>query len=399
MNRTLVGAVAVLATLSVPMLSSAADPHYTDSNVYQVEQKYPYIVYPSSHQMDDHYPWETTSYPFDPNIYYYWHEQQEIISQERSITGGVLRTDTDGVSILDISQGSIPESSQTNVSPMMEVRPGTGAAPTNATFVKNYHRSEGFGNSLFGASYVIDASITATPATADQAKRVDAYADGKVLATAFSYSKEIVRGRAQIQGQQGGANSGNAALFAMGQQIWSGNLYYEFSTTPINWSRTFFSASKTFMVGPVPITVKASISGGVKLTISGQIGPTVAKLSADPGGWASVTASASVNIIVAKFGVEGYLTLINVTLPSYGELFWPVCSLDWTLRSVLNLNTISGNLKLFAQINFLFFKKKWDVTIATWSGITRNWTLLNINGTQELGICMFTGEPAMTAMQ
>ncbi len=386
MNRMLLK-VAALAALAVPSLAAAAD--YSDPSVYQVESKYPYVVYPSSYEMDDSYPWETSAYPFDPNIYYFPYEQQMIVDSETTISGGAQVTDTDGLQLIDISQGNIPEATQTNVAPMVEIVPDSGVVPLDATFIKTYHRSEGFGNSLFGASYVIDANITATPATATQAKRVDAVGDGKVVAKAFSYTKEIVRGRAEIHGQQGGANTGSAALYAMGQQIWSANLSYTFSPTPINWSRTFFSVSKTFMVGPVPITVKASLSGGVKLTILGELSPTVARLTANPGGWSNVTASASVNIIVASFGVEGSLTLINVTLPTYGELFWPICSLDWTLKSTLNLNTISGTLKLYAKIKFLFFKKKWTVTIAKWSGITRNWTLLNVEGLQELGICLY----------
>jgi hypothetical protein len=389
----LLKATAVLSLAVVPTIS-AAEPTYTDSQVYQVDPKYPYVVYPASYELNNNYAWETTSYYFDPNLYYFQYEQQQIISDEVQASGGTLTTDTDGSPLINVSQGSIPEATQQNVAATVESLPGGSELQTQGTtYNKSYYRAQNFGNSLFGAGYVIDANITSTEATLDQKKRVDAYAEGKVVAIAFNNQKEIVRGRAEVHGQEGGANSGNAAVYAMGQQIWSANLYYTFNVTPINWSRTFFSVSKTFMVGPVPISVKASLSGGVKMTVSGEVGPTVAKLSAAAGGWANVTASASVNIIVASFGVEGNLTLINVTLPAYGELFWPYCTINWTLKSTLSLNTLSGNLKLYAKIKFLFFSKTWRVTIATWSGLTYNWTLVDLTGTKDLGICMFMTPP------
>jgi hypothetical protein len=389
----LLKATAVLAIATVPVIA-AAEPVYTDTQVYQVNPKYPYVVYPASYELNNHYSWDTTSYYFDPNLYYFQYEQQQIIANEAQVTGGTLSTDTDGSSLITVNQGSIPEATQQNVPATVESLPGGSGMQTQGTnYIKSYYRSQSFGNSLFGAGYVIDANITSTEATATAKKRVDAYAEGKVVATAFNNQQEIVRGRAEVHGQEGGANSGTAALYAMGQQIWSANLYYTFNATPINWSRTFFSVNKTFMVGPVPINVKASLSGGVKMTVSGEVGPTVAKLSATAGGWSNVTASASVSIIIASFGVEGNLTLINVSMPAYGELFWPYCTINWTLKSTLSLNTLAGNLSLFAKIKFLFFSKTWRVTIATWSGLTYNWTLVDLNGTKDLGICMFEMAP------
>ncbi|WP_375765584.1 hypothetical protein NR798_28180 [Archangium gephyra] len=393
MNLKLIGAFTLAAVLA-PAVASA-EPVYTDTQPYQVSSQFPYVAYPSGYQMDDRYPWDTTSYTFDPYRTYSTSEQQTVIMQEAGLTSAVMTMDTSGAQVLEIDQGRIPESYIQTAPPPVEQSPvgdmGTWGemGTADATFNKTYYRSEGFGNSLFGAKYVINAAVTATPATSGQAKKVEAFGEGKVLGTAFSYEKELVRARADIYGQQGGSNGGSAGLFAMGQQIWSANLSYTFGPAPIDWSRTFFSVSKTFVVGPVPITVKASLAGGVKFSLVGEIAPTVARLTVNSGGWSNVTASASVNIIVARFGVEGSLSLINVTLPAVGELFWPICSLDWTLRSNLNLNTLSGQLKLFAEIRLLFFKKKWSTTIASWSGITRNWQLLNINGTQELGICMY----------
>ncbi|MBJ6761641.1 hypothetical protein JGU66_12770 [Myxococcaceae bacterium JPH2] len=384
--RLLSGVAAAVCAVVVPQVALAQVPSYSDPVVYTVDTgAFPATTYPSGYQLDNNYPWKS-SYPFSPN--YTTSEQQLIINQEVALTHGTLGTDpADGKPNITIDQGVIPEANTQNVQPAVTVTNDSASLPTgNQPFTKSYFRNEGFGNSLFGAGYVIDASMTATPSTGVGEKRVEAYAEGKVTATAFSFQKEIVRGRAEISGQQGGNNSGTAKVYAMGQQIWSGNLFYSFEITPINWSRTFFSASKTFMVGPVPVRVAASVSGGVKLTVTGQIGPTVARLTATPGGWANVTASAGVDIIIAGFGVEGSLTLININLPAFAELFWPFYSLDWTLKATLNLNALSGTLKLYVRIGFWIFKKTWWLTIASWGGINQSWNLYTNNGSLILGM-------------
>ncbi|MDY7230329.1 hypothetical protein [Hyalangium rubrum] len=382
-----------MAAVLVPGLALAAEPHFPDPQPYQVEVQYPYVAYPTSYQLNDNYAWES-SYPFNPGLYYHPYEQQLIVQDELDVTGGILSTDPTGMPLVSIIQGNIPEAVIQNVPPTVEHFPAADPQFQSPSYNKSYSRTQSFGNNIFGGGYAIDAAITATDGSLSEAKRVEAFAEGKVFGTAFNTQKELVRGRVEIRGQQGGANSGTAALYAVGQQIWSTNLSYTFAPAPINWSRTFLSASKTFMVGPVPINVKASLAGGVKLTVLGEVTPTVARLTATPGGWSNVTASASVSIIIASFGVEGSLTLINATMPSTGELFWPLCTINWKLKSNLALNTLSGTLSLYAKIKFLFFSKKWSVTIAQWNGLNYNWTLVDVNGTKDLGMCNYMNGPA-----
>ncbi|WNG20726.1 hypothetical protein [Cystobacter fuscus] len=382
--RLAVSAGAFLLTIGVAQVSSAQVPSYVDPVVYEVDPtSFPTTSYPGGYQLNNNYEWES-SYPFAGS--YSATEQELIIKDELVRTGGTRSTDSDGSTIINIDQGIIPEANQGDITPPLEVNNDNVAPSGTAPFTKSYYRSDNLGNSVFGAGYIIDASMTSTPATGTAEKRVEAHAEGKVYAVAFGAQKEIVRGRAEVSGQAGGNNSGTASLYAMGQQVWSGNLYYSFEITPINWSRTFFSASKRFMVGPVPVSVSASISGGLKLTVSGQIGPTIARLSATAGGWANANASAGVDIVVAGVGVEGAVTLINVSLPAFAELFWPFYSLDWKLKADLSLNTLNGNLKLWVRVGFWFFKKTWRLTIASWSGYTQNINVYNNAGSLILGI-------------
>jgi hypothetical protein len=389
MRRSVLKAVA-LSSFAVANVA-VAQVEYTDTQTYQVQSKYPATTYAAGYQLDNRYPWETQVVAFNPVTTYSTSQQTTVVSSETSLTAPATSVDpADGMQLMSYNQGSIPEASQPSFPAPIEYLPQSTSGSVNvasAPYTRSYFRDERLGNSLFGTGYTINASITATPPTATAAKRIEALGEGKVYGLAFGFQREIVRGRAYISGQSGGGSTGTAAVFVMGQQIWSVNLVRTFNTTPLNWSRTFFNASKTFMVGPIPITVKASLSGGAKVTITGEIGPVIGRLEANPGGWANVAASASVNVIVARFGVQGSLNLINVSLPSVGELYWPLCSLDWVLTSTLNLSALAGNIDLFAELRFLFFKKKWTVNIARWGGINRSWTLLNINGTHDLGLC------------
>lgn len=381
MMKAVSRAFALLA-LTVSAVASAQD--YQDTTPYVVDGvKYPYTVYPSSTVLDNKIPWETTILPFSQTATYTPPEQDAVVNSEAALLNAPILLDiNDGKRNVDYLQAVIPEAHIQNVPPLVETPPlTTDPTPPPATPVTiSYQRTEKYGNSTFGAGYNVNTYVTATPANGALAKKEEALAEGRLYGTAFSYEKELVRGRAYVCGQQGGCNSGTAALYALGSQIWTANLAGSFAPAPINWSRTFFNVSKTFMVGPAPITVKAQLTGGVKMGVSGQVNPALAAITAYAGGWANVVASAAVNIAVASFGVSGSLALINATVQAAASLGWTLLSPSWSLKADLNLNALSGTLQAFVRINFLFFKKTWSVTIASWSGISSYVNLRNASG-------------------
>jgi hypothetical protein len=403
MSRITTRTLSAVLAFMIPTLAAAQtrEEVVEDREVYVVESKYPAVTYPDGYVLNDNYRWES-SLPFDPRREYTPEEQQRLIDEELRITGGRLTRDSDGSAVIELEQPEIPEATRDTAPPPEDIYEEDGAPPLPqftqgdsmspasgpATYTRRYLHSNGFGNNIFGAGYSIDTFIQATNATATTAKKVSAYIEGKVKGTAFNHTKELIRARIDVAGQQGGTNSGTAKLYAMGQLIYSQNLAANFSLTPVNLSRNFFSAKKTFMVGPVPVTVTAALKGGVRLSLSGSISPTLAKLNATPGGYVNVTASAAVNVIIVSFGVSGSLSLINVNIPATAELNWPICSaLTWKLGASLSLNTLSGTLKLFVKVKILFVKKTWYVTIAKWSGITKSVPLFSKSGSYAMGIC------------
>ncbi|HYH99729.1 hypothetical protein [Hyalangium sp.] len=374
-----------LVALTVSTAASAQD--YQDTTPYVVDSaKYPYTIYPSNTQLNNKIPWETQILPFSETGSYTAPEQDAVVTDEaRLLNAPVLLDINDGMRNVNYLQATIPEANTPNVPPPTETQPTQTAAGLIGKMATTpvsvyYQRTEKFGNTMFGAGYNVNTSVTATPANGALAKKEEALAEGRIYGTAFNYERELVRGRAYVCGQQGGCNSGTAALYAMGSQIWSANLAGSFAPAPINWSRTFFSVSKTFMVGPVPLTVRALLTGGVRMGVSGQVNPALAAITAYAGGWANVVASAAVNVAVASIGVVGSLSLINATVQAAASLGWTLCSPSWSLKADLSLSALSGSLQAFAKVNFLFFKKTWNVTIASWSGISRYVNLVNRSG-------------------
>ncbi|MDC0713170.1 hypothetical protein POL68_32210 [Stigmatella sp. ncwal1] len=413
-TRTLSAALALV----LPSLAAAqtTEEEYHDPEVYQVEAKYPVVEYPDGYSLENNYSWES-GHVYSPRYTYTPEEQEAIIADELRITGGRRSTDTDGAAVISIIQPTIPEATRDTSPPDVDVYEENGLPPppqfqmqpqdfnkslSPAYFSRRYYHKKTLGNPLFGASYFVDTFVKGTEASSTTAKKVQSYVENKVSATAFKATRDVIRARADVAGQ-GNNTSGTVRLYAMDQQVYSKNLSGTFSVAPFDMSRSFFKASKWFMVGPVPMKVTASLAGGVKLSLTGKVSATEAKLNMSPGGHVTATATAGVNIIIFSFGVEGNLKLINVTTPAIAELSWPDCSAAaYKLSAARTLNTMSGNIKLFAKVTlFWFIKKTWYLTIANWAGITVSDTLWSKSGSYALGICpgVAPSEPAsLTAL-
>gem|GEM_PF-4589900 len=291
-------------------------------------------------------------------------------------------------------EGATPDASSTTEGPGGQVDPST-ANTGGQPFSKTFHKSEGFGNNTFGAGYVVDVSLNGIPASASAGAKLDAVAEGKVWAKAFSSTeREVVRARASGSAQQNAFATAKVNVYVMGSQVYSKDLTSGTLVDEPLFNRTFFSASKTFTILFIPVTVTASLNGNAGIKVDGSVNTTVVKLVATPKGSVYASASAAVNVIVASIGVEGNLTLINASLPTTGQLVSTSCStLDWNLKSDFNINTLSGNLKAFVKIKLLFIKKKASLTIAQWSGSTKNWNLVNTTSTVPLTFACANGTP------
>jgi hypothetical protein len=129
---------------------------------------------------------------------------------------------------------------------------------------------------------------------------------------------------------------------------------------------------------------------------STRIGLAVA--TAKPYGLMKANASAGIDVLIARAGVAGELTLIDLQTPLRGYLGWGVTSLSpITLRAsvwadfVLKLNVLSGRVYIYLEHWEIYgcgswcvtsgYRTFWDYTIASWSGWSWNQTLWSWPGT------------------
>lgn len=155
-----------------------------------------------------------------------------------------------------------------------------------------------------------------------------------------------------------------------------------------SWNKEW-SATKRFMIGPIPVSVTGTIGGtlgfnaSISLTDDGfGIQGTVVPFLNTYG-----KAEAAVDIWIAKAGVEGQIILLNNRLVIIASVsFIPdVMILELALRIDDSLEALSGKISIFAAI-----RKPWggwykySYTLFEWTGIKKEWNLLDLRKTIEL---------------
>ncbi|GEN12556.1 hypothetical protein SAMN05443572_103510 [Myxococcus fulvus] len=299
-----------------------------------------------------------------------------------------------------VDEGADPQASNTTEPGGIQVNP-SGVDPAGQPFSKVFHKDDGFGNSLFGAGYMLDGALNAIPSTPSTGASMSTTAEGKVWAQVFGLGrKEVMRARATASGLQSGVHDASANIYILGAQIYEKRLAPGAVTLSDEkiFTREFLKAEKPFPIMFITVTVTATLAGNAGITAAATVGPTAAKLLATPKGSIFVTASAVASVAVASLGVEGSLTLVEVSLPISEQLVSKGCStLGWDLRSSFVVTRLSGKLKAFVKINLILIKKKFSVTIASWSGSVQGsssaWLLYNNAGTAPLYFTCVGGSP------
>ena len=284
-----------------------------------------------------------------------------------------------------------PDASQSTVGPPVTVTPDA-SAPAYQPIHKTFHKDEDFGNSKFGARYAIDAALHAIPATASVSAQLDASGQVSVSGRAFGAGGELVRALLTLHSDQTSTIGSKLTVFLAGFQVWNKDLL---PVTINEWplfDRTLYSAPTVyFNAFGYSIAVTGSIRGTAGVKLQGTFSVAGPRLILTPSAELYAQGSASVGFIfnIVRIGVEGTLTLIKLSAPIRFTLAATDCShIDFGVDTNLVLNTLSGKIKLFLKIKLLFISKKKSITIASWSGITRNTNVWNITGSEPFSfIC------------
>lgn len=235
--------------------------------------------------------------------------------------------------------------------------------------VQHHYKEDSFGDSLFGAGYYFGAGFQQP-----YSGYARAFAGGDVWARVFGQQLSIVQAGAQAVSLDN-VHSHDASMSVLGINIPITLPTDETDLfTPL--SRSFFSASSTFMAGPVPLFVSGEVTGTLGMTGQIGLGGSGGSVTITPYLDVSATAQAGIggSILGCTIGagIQGTLSLVNVSAPF-------TVAVDFLLQQVslvgdLVVTNLSGSISLFAQLCIF------DVTfeLADWPAAFENsWSLVN----------------------
>jgi hypothetical protein len=181
-----------------------------------------------------------------------------------------------------------------------------------------------------------------------------------------------------------GDNSGlvnKLAVTAAGTSIYSASV-----SPSVGYSYTlekaFIDHDQQFMVGPIPVTLHADVTGSIG--VSETLTASTSSLSSvtTPNVNLTVNASAGVGGSFLSAGVEGSLTLLDMSVPL--NLGYTSAGRTFSASSSLNISTLDGSIDLYAQMKinmgFYTYKKKWTQDVASWDGYSFNKLLMSTSG-------------------
>jgi hypothetical protein len=261
-----------------------------------------------------------------------------------------------------------------------EACPTTSSAAVG-TYTKVWQKSATYGNSTFGAGYLGKFTLGAVAGLGSNDK-IYGEAIGKADVTVLGATGGI-EGKAYGQ-IRGSTASDNLYLKALGVTLWSHSGNANLTYNP-SWSKTLASASTLIWLGPVPVTLSASGKGTIGLQSGFSYAGAQLVAYAKPYGNLTATASAGIDILVASAGVAASLTLINAAVPATASLKL-LSAVDgksqfqYDVDVDAQVSSLSGNVSLWAKVWYLFGSKTWSTTVASWSGVTGTYPVVDVHG-------------------
>ena len=224
----------------------------------------------------------------------------------------------------------------------------------------------------------------------------DASLDGGVYV--FDQKKQLVK-LAASGSIKGAAMSGSVDLFLLGKSV---NGYPKRGSAPssaVNKAIAPPPAKMKYGWGPIGIDVNASFAGELRLNAANtQQGPSAGQkgrcaVSAEPTLRASAKASASVNAIAYKVGVEGQIVLLDVKTPMASSVVVKSSPDTMTedFRASVNATFLDGDVALFVKTRIPQDGERiWDIDwdqiyrkmLFDWDGLRIDSKLASFSGKQ-----------------
>lgn len=286
-------------------------------------------------------------------------------------TGKTLSLQSDGNLVIYNSSGTAVWASGTNGTGAdtinldsdcaFTVKDGSTAKWTgnSSCAVMSYSYENSQGNSTFGV-------VMSTALTAENTGTALVQSTSGIDVTLFGNKTSLLQATAYQTSSNSGASLETGSIEILGNSMDYGvNVTYE---------KEFWSKSKTFVVGVVPVAVTASATGSLGMRLSYNSGTLTLTPSADLS--ASVQAGVGVgsDVAGASAGVRGSLTLLNISLPISLKIFTSSGQTKFTVSGDLTIETLSGSLALYAEAYVKVFGVKigvdWSYKLFSWTGLS-----------------------------
>ncbi|MFT3769165.1 MAG: hypothetical protein QM820_27315 [Minicystis sp.] len=273
-----------------------------------------------------------------------------------------------------------------------KMTPSTCAAPLPGGGF-SYLKERKDGNSTFGAQlWIVGAALQAQgidtlkgrvagtgamngvnadlPTGTPPAGYFEVLGDAGAGATLFGQSFTVMEANGFVENLDGPVDS--FTLTAMGATVYSlgGSGVVNKSV-----SKDFFELDETYMIGPIPVTMTATVSGKVGLSFNAY--GTSDSLTTTMTPYASLDLEASVGVGVsgASAGVEGELNLVQLSFP-YELSITSFANRTYKNAIDFQVSTLSGEIDLYAELGFLKAKKE----IASFGGFSTGTRLYAYSG-------------------
>ncbi len=225
-------------------------------------------------------------------------------------------------------------------------------------------------NGFFGVKHSVDFKTSYKKDTNTASIGV-AY---KLIGRAGDSSKEIAKLEVGNEIHPGTPDKLSAKFYVLGQQVWTDTSGYKYNTAPLstlfpqdppgskkfgNWEQNFTpNARTTVWVGPIPVTMRLSIVGKLKIeTKFGVINdtdevPVGLKVFAGPSASLAAKVEAYINLLIAQAGVRAQVNVISAGFYPGAQLYinHPTRLVHTEMKLESNAKALDGFIGVFARV-------------------------------------------------
>lgn len=270
-------------------------------------------------------------------------------------------------------------------------------------------KSTSFGS--FGAGYSASWTFYSKSDGTSMYEKAEASASGQLFGAKFS----MVDLWAMASSGTSSTVTGSYELDILGKQILSGSpsLSSTLNNLSLEKGYSIVKIEQTIEVGvPITLTLESDLTAALGLTATSAYSSGASSLSftGTPSVGVGLTASVGVGVSFASAGVEGSVTLLNVSTPITNSLSYTASgqSLSYSTTGVLTLSELSGTFDLYAQVEWLGVALKYTYQLFSWNGLSQSVVLfsdslpvasavqMTVFGYQATGVYTFTDAGGLT---